>query len=87
MYRDANVQFRTKVQTKILRTGLKVQFKVCILAEPDFKSSLRFSSSRRVQTKFKPLHFFLAVCSITGRLNKDKDNLSGEQNTNDISSY
>src|ERR1700678_2835028 len=53
--RDAEVQFRTKVRTELLRTGLKVRFKVRIFAEPDFKSSSRFSRSRKVRTKFKPI--------------------------------
>src|ERR1700678_1663155 len=48
-------EIRTKVRTELLRTGLKVRFKVRIFAEPDFKSSSRFSRSRKVRTKFKPI--------------------------------
>src|ERR1700678_3259261 len=52
--RDAEVQFRTKARTELFGTGPKVQFKVRIFAEPDLKSSSRFSKIKVVRTWFEP---------------------------------
>src|SRR6202522_1013498 len=71
--RDAEVQFRTKVRTELLRTGPKVRFKVRIFAEPDFKSSSRFGRSRKVRTKFEPI---TSAMDFLGILNSFRMNLA-----------